>query len=952
MAVEIAFVFAAFPLASAPHPGYKVYVEEPGIYRVDFEDLKSAGFLGDHLLSADLGMTCSGDTVPIHVEDGGDGLFGAGDWIEFVGERLHGESSFFNAFSRYNVYVLSSRAEQPARMVGSKISLNSIARDAERAEYRRTQHLEEDLLRLQVATEEEDPWYWAKLVMNAEEPFTHTADLSDLAEGSPSGPAMIRIELRGLSEPESKPDSEFSDHWVDITWNGTRLASAQWNGTEPYVVTIPGIRRELLSRGSNTLTMRIPSRSGDEDSRDLVDVVLLNWIEISYPRSEKIGTGQVRLRLAEGSSYPTVEASPNRQLFAYGGGSRNIGAKLGDTSAYALSVPADEDPFIVAGPEDLYEPAAVTLDRPSRLADSSNQADYIMIAHGSLLDAIEPLARLHRSRGLTVKVVDLQDVYDEFRHGIAHPQAIRDFLIGSFRKWRQPAPKYVLLVGDASWDSRNTWTDGEDPDPTNLRDRRGLIPTWSYPLPGGRAASDNFFVAEGGFLPEMAIGRLPLVDPKEVKAVVDKIAGYISASEVGPWRQRVLLVSNEYRRFQRSSDRLARHLASQGFAAPKIYPGVGLEASPSEPERLIQAFDDGQLLVHFLGHGGRYIWRLGPPDLVGNRNVFDLEHLDRLRPGGALPVVLSFTCYSAPFDHPYADSIGEKLLRLEDRGAIAVFAASWRITPPPNWSRALIEELTRPEATIGGAVLLAKRRIGNRIFSQTFNLLGDPAVPVALPTGQIKVEASVTDGGSLRVEGIVEVSDFSGNLLVEAVDGFGDIVASVRTETKSPEFRLDLLATDQVHVVRAYAWNQERGVDATGALDLAPNAPPSFKKTKRRGQAATKTRQPNVLRQQDAVPKPASVGPFENTIRWSTASEVDTFGYAVYRGESPDSVFEKITATPIVAASASDETNSYAFVDSSIDPTKTYYYFVESISMSGVRKRFTPIAKVGPKAPR
>ena len=44
-------------------------------------------------------------------------------------------------------------------------------------------------------------------------------------------------------------------------------------------------------------------------------------------------------------------------------------------------------------------------------------------------------------------------------------------------------------------------------------------------------------------------------------------------------------------------------------------------------------------------------------------------------------MVLSMTCYSAPFDHPSADSIGEKFLRVPGKGAVAVLAASWRNAP-------------------------------------------------------------------------------------------------------------------------------------------------------------------------------------------------------------------------------------------------------------------------------
>ena len=98
-----------------------------------------------------------------------------------------------------------------------------------------------------------------------------------------------------------------------------------------------------------------------------------------------------------------------------------------------------------------------------------------------------------------------------------------------------------------------------------------------------------------------------------------------------------------------------------------------------------------------------------------------------------------------------------------------------------------------------------------------------------------------------------------------------------------------------------------------------------------------------------APPAPAAV--YSNTIRWSTASEVDNFGFDVYRGESEDGPFIRLNPVPIEGGGTTDEPRSYSFVDDTIDPHRTYYYYVESISMSGERERFTPIGKAAPKLP-
>lgn len=79
-----------------------------------------------------------------------------------------------------------------------------------------------------------------------------------------------------------------------------------------------------------------------------------------------------------------------------------------------------------------------------------------------------------------------------------------------------------------------------------------------------------------------------------------------------------------------------------------------------------------------------------------------------------------------------------------------------------------------------------------------------------------------------------------------------------------------------------------------------------------------------------------------NTPKWSTASELDNFGFDVYRGDAEDGPFERLTESPILGAGTSDEPHSYSFRDDSIDPCKDYWYYVEAISTSGEREKFTP----------
>jgi len=96
---------------------------------------------------------------------------------------------------------------------------------------------------------------------------------------------------------------------------------------------------------------------------------------------------------------------------------------------------------------------------------------------------------------------------------------------------------------------------------------------------------------------------------------------------------------------------------------------------------------------------------------------------------------------------------------------------------------------------------------------------------------------------------------------------------------------------------------------------------------------------------------PEAAEEYSNTLKWSTASEVDNFGFDVYRGDSEEGPFERLTESPLTGAGTTDLTSKYVFEDSSIDPYRTYFYYVESISLQGLREQFTPIIEAKPKLP-
>ena len=49
----------------------------------------------------------------------------------------------------------------------------------------------------------------------------------------------------------------------------------------------------------------------------------------------------------------------------------------------------------------------------------------------------------------------IEDVYAEFGYGEARPEGLQEFLRYAYHEWREPRLRYVVLLGDATYDTKN-----------------------------------------------------------------------------------------------------------------------------------------------------------------------------------------------------------------------------------------------------------------------------------------------------------------------------------------------------------------------------------------------------------------------------------------------------------------------------------------------------------------
>lgn len=78
-------------------------------------------------------------------------------------------------------------------------------------------------------------------------------------------------------------------------------------------------------------------------------------------------------------------------------------------------------------------------------------------------------------------------------------------------------------------------------------------------------------------------------------------------------------------------------------------------------------------------------------------------------------------------------------------------------------------------------------------------------------------------------------------------------------------------------------------------------------------------------------------------VDWSTASELDTVGFYLYRSQAETGPGVQVNAELIPASKDSQTGGAYRYTDTNVVPGHVYYYFLEDVSSDGEKKMHGPV---------
>lgn len=788
---------------------YKIKVDKHGVYKLDYELLKSAGIDVNNINPAHIQLYGNGGKMlpqsnsanrpvdliqnTIQVSGENDGSFDTGDYVLFYATSI--DSTYLNpntdsftyknhSYEEHAYYFLTVGNTIGIRM-GSEANQGSSFPKISSYDYYKT--YENDKVNLLISGRE---WYGDRFDLTTD--YSYPFQIKNL---DPNGSIKITSSVMAQSYATSS---------FDVTLNNVSLGSQEIAAVTTYQYGLKG-RNNIAS--FEIATSQVNS-NGDQWNIGLIynknssdkSIGYANYVVFQAQRMLVFENAQYNYRSLKSLDNPlsTFElSSVNNDLQIWDVTTPSIPQlqeyKISEGIATYGTSTMELKEFVVFDPSKAYSP--VSIDNISQQNLRGNMSpEVLIVTHPDFKDQAQRLADFRNQHdGFSVVTATTEEVFNEFSSGSQDPSAIRD--LAKFY-YDQGTLKHLLLFGKCSYDFKDIKTNNKNFVPT-YPSRTSLDPLRTY-------SSDDYFGflendegdwienASGDHTLDIGVGRLPITTLQQASDVVNKLINYDShLNMLGKWRNNVVFIADDGELktslHHKQADQLSvfSDTTYASFNTSKIFLDSYQQVSkpsgvvaPDVNKAINSTVDDGALIINYTGHGGENGW--------AQEGILNLFMIDSWTNKYRLPLFVTATCQFGRHDNPVGSSGGERIILNPNGGGIAIVTTGRPVDSGSNFLlnkaffQSIFKKIEGRYPTLGEVMIDTKNNSLNGSSNRSFSLLGDPSMTLVYPEKEIIIDEITTSEGDndtlralskVRIEGhIRSTPNFEGTAQITVFD--------------------------------------------------------------------------------------------------------------------------------------------------------------------------------------
>ncbi|MDD4805327.1 MAG: type IX secretion system sortase PorU [Candidatus Cloacimonetes bacterium] len=828
----------------------KVETDKPGMYRINQSHLN--GFPLAEIDPRSIRMfSTTGATVnfspnpghefkeiPIHVVGEADGNFDSGDYVVFYGadrtgwenndglqiqseHPLQPNTMYHNPYSHNRVYWLTFAGDFPGNPLRMNTETATQNWSKEYNYHREVVHVEEEThRRVPVGLQ----WFMTLMAGRTTTDYTMEVNLPDLLP-SPENTLAIRMQQESLGSglmhtmnilvndvPQHAPD-----HSHDFTWYSTSVYEATIDST-------------AFTAGTNRITFRIV-RNNTQDN------LLLDYYRITYNRKLVKTNAQFRVNSfsSQGQKFIFSGASDNMSIYAVRD-DYNVSMMPYDITNGGFSfvvADAEAQSFYVSRAGELYAPVSAQRVTPAVLTNPTTPIQTVIVTPEAFQPQAEQLAQMYEQNwSLSTKVVLQEDIFNHFTGGHPDPAAIRQYV--RYLYYNAPAPKIqsLVLLGLGTLDWRNY---------SGVAAPKNQIMVYQTPLTPTPNVSDDYFAMINTInYPEIMIGRYPVRNTTELTTMLSNFRNYTQNPKPGYWRNSIVTLADDFMNGPNTDE--YQHTLDLQTLSNLIHPSISNTKifaedydydqflnKPKVRDDVFKQINEGKLLFYYVGHGSI--------DVLGMQNYMTgATDMGRFQNPDMLPLFITASCEVSWFDHWAYESLGQKSVLLDNRGAIASVGCTRKSFAVPNLALMtyFMPSMLNNRNPLGYAMMDAKMRYtSNPTNNEMYVILGDPHLRITPPARDSSMVFSLAGEATNQahsrdlalVNGTLSAPGLQGSALVQAYDShyhdtirthsvtrsgnriFAGEASVVNSDYQAGFFIPDDLIPGSTGVVTAYNWD-------------------------------------------------------------------------------------------------------------------------------------------------